>query len=275
MKTSCSLKVLSTLSASTIACWRLPPTPPLTAVALHPPPPLPNACACLGLSRKLECIHHVPFQLPLHFFLCPRIGGVEAMIASSPIVSSSSLLPCPAPHLLLPSFIEMAAILPVAPSSMADCCAFFITCTPSSLSFMLYNAIAGLCNVRSHLRKSKYQPLLRRLQSHSHPRCHQATSSRCCCPPHPPTLSSHGRHDTALIMGKSILENAIEATAHHPPPCWGKGGRSELTRRADKGDGRSVVQSMLVKMLLFFCSRINLAPAAPVQSAKIGYHTIA
>jgi hypothetical protein len=49
-----------------------------------------------------------------------------------------------------------------------------------------------------------------------------------------------------------MVENAIEATAHHPLPCWGKGGRSELTQRVDKGDGRSVAQSMLVKMLLFF-----------------------
>ncbi len=102
-----SLQMLSTSSASTVACWHLPPTPPLTAVALH---------------------------------------------------------------LLLPSFTRMAAIVAVAPSSMADCCAFFITCTPSSLSFVLYHAITGSCNVRSHLRKSKYQPLLHRLQSHSHPR---------------------------------------------------------------------------------------------------------
>ncbi len=51
-----------------------------------------------------------------------------------------------------------------------------------------------------------------------------------------------------------MLENAIEATAHHPPPCWGKGGRSELMRRADKGDGRSVTRSVLVKMLLFLAA---------------------
>ncbi len=242
--------MLSTSSASTVARWRPPPTSPLTAVALHPPPPLPNARARLGLSRKLECVHYVLLQLPLHFFLCPRIGGVEATITSSPIVSSSSLLPCPAPHLLLPSFVGMAAIVAVAPSSMADCCALFIT---SSLSFALYHAIAGSCNVRSHLRKSKYQPLLRRLQSH-HPRRRRATSSRRRRPPHPPTLSSRGRHDTALIMGKSMLKYAIEATAHHPPPCWGKGGRSELTRRADKGDGRSATQSMLEKMLLFLAA---------------------
>ncbi len=217
--------MLSTSSASTAARWRPPPTPPLTAVALHPQPPLPNARARLGLSRKLECVHCVLLQLPLHFFLCPQVGGVEATIASSPIVSSSSLLPCPAPHLLLPSFVGMAAIVAVAPSSMADCCAFFITCTPSSLSFALYLAIAGSCNVRSHLRMSKYQPLLRRLQSHSHPRRRRATSSRRRRPPHPPTPSSRGRHDTALTMGKSMLENAIGATAHHPPPCWGKGGQ--------------------------------------------------
>ncbi len=40
-----------------------------------------------------------------------------------------------------------------------------------------------------------------------------------------------------LIVGKSMLENAIEATARHPLPCWGEGGRSELTRKADKRDG--------------------------------------
>ncbi len=153
--------MLSTLSASTVACWHPPPTPPLTAIALHPQPPLSNAPACLGLSRKLECVHYVLLQLPLHFFLCPQIGGVEASITSSPIVSSSLLLPCPAPHLLLPSFVRMATIIAVAPSSMADCCAFFITCTPSSLSFVLYHAIAGSCNFRLHLRKRKYQPLLR------------------------------------------------------------------------------------------------------------------
>jgi hypothetical protein len=150
----------------------------------------------------------------------------------------------------------MAAIVAVAPSSMADCCAFFITCTPSSLSFALYHAIAGSCNVRSHLRKSKYQPLLRRLQSH-HPRRRRAMSSRRRRPPHPPTPPSRGRHDNALIMGKSMLENAIEATGHHPLPCWGKGGRSELTWRADKGDGRSVAQSMLVKMLIFLAAGLT------------------
>jgi hypothetical protein len=55
----------------------------------------------------------------------------------------------------------------------------------------------------------------------------------------------------------------------------GKGGRSELIRRADSRDGKAVTQSVLVKMLFFFGSGINLAPAAPVQSTKIGYHTIA
>jgi hypothetical protein len=189
--------VLSTSSVSTVPHWRLPPTPPLTAIALHPPPPLPNVCARLGLPRKLECVHCVLLQLLLHFFLHPSIGGVRATITSSPIVSSSLLLPFPVPHLILPSFVGMAAIIAVAPSSMADCCAFFITCTPSSLAFVLYHAIAGSCNVRSHLRKSKYQPLLCRLQSHSHLRRCQATSSRHRCPPHLPTPSLRGRHDTA------------------------------------------------------------------------------
>ncbi len=112
-----------------------PRSPSSTAIAqcLRSPWPIPEAGVC----------PLCPSQLPLHFFLCPRIGDVEATIASSPIVSSSSLLPCPAPHLLLPSFVGMAAIVAVAPSSMADCCAFFITCTPSSLSFTLYHAIAG------------------------------------------------------------------------------------------------------------------------------------
>ncbi len=266
--------MLSTLSVSTINRWRLPPTPPLTAVALHPPPQLPNACACLDLSRKLECIHCVLLQLPLHFFFCPQIGSVKAMIASSPIVSSSSLLPCPAPHLLLPSFVGMAAIVAVAPSSMDDCCAFFITCTPSSLSFTLYHAIAGSCNVRSHLRKSKYQPLLRQLQSHSHPRRCQARSSRRRCPPHPPTPSSLGRHDTALIMRKSMLENAIKATAHHPPPCWARragrnlrGGRISAT-----GVSRAVHAS---KNAVFLSGGMDLVPAPCIQSAKVGYHAIA
>jgi hypothetical protein len=116
--------VLSTSSASTVARWHPPPTPPLTAVALHPPPPSSNARAHLGLFRKLECVHCVLLQLPLHFFLCPQIGGVEATITSSSIIFSSLLFPCPAPHLLLPSFVGMATIVAVAPSSMADCCAF-------------------------------------------------------------------------------------------------------------------------------------------------------
>jgi hypothetical protein len=34
-----------------------------------------------------------------------------------------------------------------------------------------------------------------------------------------------------------MLENAIEATAHHPTPCWGKGGMSELTGRVHRGEG--------------------------------------
>jgi hypothetical protein len=37
--------------------------------------------------------------------------------------------------------------------------------------------------------------------------------------------SSASEGGTALIMGKSMLENAIEATAHHPPPCPGQGGQ--------------------------------------------------
>jgi hypothetical protein len=49
--------------------------------------------------------------------------------------------------------VGMAAVA-VTPSQMADCCVFFITYTPSSLSFALYHAIAGSCNVESHLRKS-------------------------------------------------------------------------------------------------------------------------
>jgi hypothetical protein len=266
--------VLSTSSASTVARWRPPPKPLLTAVALHPPPPLPNARARLGLSWKLECIHCVLLQLPLHFFLCPQIGGVEEMIASSPIVSSSSLLPCPAPHLLLPSFVGMAAIVAVAPSSKADCCAFFITCTPSSLSFALYHAILGLCNVRSHLRKSKYHPLLRRLQSHSHPRRRRATSSQRRRPPHPPTPSLRGRHDTALIMGKSMLENSIEATAHHPPPCWARGsGRNSRGGRISATGVSCMVRAS--KNAVFFSGGMDLAPAPGVQSAKVGCHAIA
>jgi hypothetical protein len=54
-----------------------------------------------------------------------------------------------------------------------------------------------------------------------------------------------------------------------------KGGRSKLTRRADKHNGRAVAQSVLVKNTALFCSGIDIMPAALVQSAKIGYHSIA
>ncbi len=151
--------MLSALSASAVTCWHLLPTPPLTAVALHPPPPFPNACACLGLSRKLECANCVLLKLPLRCFLHPWIGGVEAMIASSPIVV----------------FLHLIVALPCAPPPSALLCrngprrcsrtllngwllCVFIICTLSSLSFVLYHAIAGLCNLESHLRKSSINP---------------------------------------------------------------------------------------------------------------------
>ncbi len=70
-----------------------------------------------------------------------------------------------------------------------------------------------------------------------------------------------------------MLENAIEATAGHPLPCWGKRGRLELTGRVHRGDGSK--SSPCSKNAAFFSSRINLALATLVQSANIGYHTIA
>ncbi len=77
-----------------------------------------------------------------------------------------------------------------------------------------------------------------------------------------------------IIVGKSMLENAIEAAACHPLPCWGKGGRSELTRRADKRGGvsRTVCAS---KNAAFFSSGMDLEPAPHIQLAKVGYHAIA
>jgi hypothetical protein len=81
-----SLRVLSASSASAVTRWHPPLTPPLTAVALHPPLPLPNARARLGLSWKLECPNCLLLQLPLRCFLRPCIGGDKATIASSLIV---------------------------------------------------------------------------------------------------------------------------------------------------------------------------------------------
>jgi hypothetical protein len=71
-----------------------------------------------------------------------------------------------------------------------------------------------------------------------------------------------------------MIENAIGASANHTLQCWGKGGRSELMRRVDKGDRRSVARSVLVKMLHFFSGRMDLAPVPHVQSTKVGYHAI-
>ncbi len=44
--------------------------------------------------------------------------------------------------------------------------------------------------------------------------------------------------------------------------------------RADIGDGRAVAQSVLVE-ILHFRGRIDVEPATPVQSAKVGYQVIA
>jgi hypothetical protein len=106
------------LSASAVACCRPSPTPWLTT--LHPPPSLLNACAQLAYPGSWSALTVSFFD-----FLC--IAG-------------------------------MAAIVAVPPSQMADCCVFFITCTPSTLSSVLYHAIAGSCNVESHLRKSSINP---------------------------------------------------------------------------------------------------------------------
>jgi hypothetical protein len=54
----------------------------------------------------------------------------------------------------------------------------------------------------------------------------------------------------------------------------GKGGRSELTRRVDKHEGRAVPRSVLVEMLPFI-SGIDVALALHIQLAKVGYHVIA
>ncbi len=79
---------------------------------------------------------------------------------------------------------------------MADCCVFFIICTPDSLSFAVYHAITGLCNVVSHLRKSSINPSSANfnptaIQEFFMPRPAGATP-----PPLLETPSSHGRHDT-------------------------------------------------------------------------------
>jgi hypothetical protein len=71
-----------------------------------------------------------------------------------------------------------------------------------------------------------------------------------------------------------MLENAIEATAHHPMPCWGNGDVLELTGSVHRGDG-SKLHSLCSNNAAFYSSRINVVPATLVQSEKIGYHTIA
>jgi hypothetical protein len=70
-----------------------------------------------------------------------------------------------------------------------------------------------------------------------------------------------------------MLENAIGATAHHPPPCWVReaGQNSREGRISAMGVSHAVRAS---KNAAFFCGGMDLAPAPHVQSAKVGYHAI-
>jgi hypothetical protein len=71
-----------------------------------------------------------------------------------------------------------------------------------------------------------------------------------------------------------MLENAIEATAHHPPPCWarGAGQNSRGGWISATGISRAVHAS---KNAVFFSGGMDLAPALRVKSVKVGYHAIA
>ncbi len=73
-----------------------------------------------------------------------------------------------------------------------------------------------------------------------------------------------------------MLGNDANTIAHNPPPCWGEGGQDslELTGTADIPDG-SESRSPTDKNAAFLSSKIDLAPARHVGSAKIGYQTIA
>ncbi len=75
-------------------------------------------------------------------------------------------------------------------------------------------------------------------------------------------------------MGKSMLENAIGATAHHLPPCWERGADQNSCggRISAMGVSHEVRAS---KNAAFFSGGVDLAPAPHVQSAKVGYHGIA
>ncbi len=77
-----------------------------------------------------------------------------------------------------------------------------------------------------------------------------------------------------LILGKWTLENAIEATAHHPPPCWARGAGQNSRGGWIRATGVSPAVRAS-KNEAFFSSRMDLAPAPHVQSAKVGYHAIA
>jgi hypothetical protein len=102
---------------------------------------------CPSFSTAIAQCLRLPWPIPE--------AGVCQLFPSS---TSFASLPCPAPRLLLPSFIGMATVVAVAPSQMANCCVFFISCTPSSLSFALYHAIVGSYNVELHPRKSSINP---------------------------------------------------------------------------------------------------------------------
>ncbi len=54
-----------------------------------------------------------------------------------------------------------------------------------------------------------------------------------------------------LIVGKSMLENAVEATARHPPPCWARGAGQNSRRGWISATG---VSRALVTMLLFLAA---------------------
>ncbi len=61
-----------------------------------------------------------------------------------------------------------------------------------------------------------------------------------------------------------------------PPPMLGKGGRSELMRRADKRDSRrAVAQSMLVKILRFEQRDWpSTGAACPIRESRVSHHSL-
>ncbi len=96
--------MLSTSSASTVDRWHPPLTPPLTAVALHPPPPCPMLALALVYPRSWSaslCPSSTSFALlPLPNFLCTSSFALKLAASRRRLQAPRSFPPpccCPAP----------------------------------------------------------------------------------------------------------------------------------------------------------------------------------